>query len=227
MAFGLASLLPASPADPFRAGFSPPTEPMRLTRELRRPLGNGDEIVSRRTYEVTFQRDGDGYVVDGQLIDVSVEVPQKLEALAELERKRPDVGMFPLRLDGDGFLLPEIDAQHASAVTSGVEMVSRQLGQLGLGAIDLARAKAFARQFLGRGGMTHWPQDLFHPVPGERRDERDMVVEGGEQGDILVEIDARTDASSGMMRSFERSVTTRLGDSAQVTHETWTLDRQG
>ena len=225
---GLPAQLPAQPpAQPRSAAFAPHDGPMHLTRELRRPLVDGLEIVSRRTYEVRIVRDIAGFIVDGKLVDVQVEVPEKLAAIAEIERNRADVGLFPLRLDSGGLLLPAVEMRHAAAVTAGIELALRQLGQMRLPVPDMAQARAFTEQFAGKSGFTQWPADLFHPNPGQRRDVRALPLADGTQGEVLVEIDARADGTSGMLQTFQRLVTTRIGGSAQVTRETWTLTRAG
>jgi len=52
-----------------------------------------------------------------------------------------------------------------------------------------------------------------------------MSLPGGKTGEVAVEIDADVDAASGLVKTLQRHVTTRLGDSTRVTHETWTLAR--
>ena len=49
--------------------FNPPPSPMLLTRELRRSLSDGKEVISRRSYAVRFTPEaGGGYRVDGRLV---------------------------------------------------------------------------------------------------------------------------------------------------------------
>ena len=67
------------------ATFAPPQSSLVLTRELRRPLADGKEVVTRRSYEIAIVHDGDGYRVDGRLIDVEVDAPPALRALSTLE----------------------------------------------------------------------------------------------------------------------------------------------
>jgi len=84
--------------------FAPPSTPLILTRTLYRDLPGGGKIVVTRQYAVQFSTDGDGYRLDGQLLDTMVQVPERLSALAEVERKRPDSGLFPAYLDRNGLI---------------------------------------------------------------------------------------------------------------------------
>ena len=72
------------------AAFVPPDAPMVLTRSLRRSLPGGAEIRTSRSYSIRFVREADGYRVEGALIDVAVDAPPALAALATLERARGD-----------------------------------------------------------------------------------------------------------------------------------------
>ena len=93
-AASLLALLPlaAAGAAPVAAGgaFSVPSGPLVLTRTLRRPLSDGVEIVSTRSYEIGIVPDGDGFRVEGRLLSSEVTAPPSLAALAALERNRPD-----------------------------------------------------------------------------------------------------------------------------------------
>ena len=81
------------------AGFEAPARPMHFTRELRRSLFDGKELVVIRHYTVTFTPTPTGFRVDGTSAGTDVAAPERLAPLAELERKRPDTSMFPLTLD--------------------------------------------------------------------------------------------------------------------------------
>lgn len=82
--------------------FSPPGEPLLVTRTVIRTLHDGKEIVARRSYLVTIEKDGDAYSVIGKLVASEITAPPALHALAELERARPDTGTFPIQLDRSG-----------------------------------------------------------------------------------------------------------------------------
>jgi len=208
--------------------FVPPDVPLVLTRELRRPMSDGTEVVSQRSYEVRIERVDAGYVVNGTLLEVKVDAPEDLRQLAELERARPDTGLFPMRLDVDGMLTqtdPEPSAEPAKALSQGVQLVSEQLRRLHLPAADAAQAQAFVHQFLSRPAMTSWPIDLFRPSPGKHRDTRDLALPNGAQGQVVVETEAEALPASGLLARLDRIVTTRVDNDIRRTIETWRLSQ--
>jgi len=231
----IAALVLAGLAGPARAQaglqaeareFSPPDAPLVLTRELRRPLADGHEVVSRRRYQVQFQRQDAGYVVDGLLLEAQVDAPEELRMLADLERARPDTGLFPIRLDADGMLATNDEGpspEPGRALSAGIELVSQQLRRMNLPAMDARQAQAFVRQFLSRPGMTPWPLDLFRPAPGRHSDSREVALPDGIRGEVTVETNAETEPATGLLARFDRIVTTRVENDTRRTFETWRL----
>lgn len=203
--------------------FTPPSEPMILTRTLRRELPGGAEIKAQRSYEIRFVAERDGYRIDGRLIDVQIETPPVLRTLAAIERNRPDTGMFPIHTDRQGILKfgnkPLPGASHRQAST-----VSRQqVGSLPLQVNDAGVAKTFVSQFENKTGYTAWPADLFIPSPGARSEVKEMPMPDGALGKVSILIDARANGASGLLESFARTVTTDLGGNTRTTEEIWTL----
>ena len=96
---------PAPASEQRSAPFNPPMSPLLLTRSLHRPLPDGKAVVTRRSYEVRISRNAGGFIVEGRLIDCQVEAPPSLAAIAEIERRRPDNGLFPIMLDHRGMIL--------------------------------------------------------------------------------------------------------------------------
>ncbi len=82
--------------------FAPPSDPIMLTRTVWRSLYDGKEIVSRRRYAIQFVPHGDGFAVTGTLVESTIDAPPALAALAEMERRRADATLFPMRLDANG-----------------------------------------------------------------------------------------------------------------------------
>lgn len=203
--------------------FEPPSEAMVLTRTLRRPLPGGAEVLTRRSYEIHFIPEAGGYRIDGMLVGVEVDAPPSLQALASLERKRPDAGMFPMRLDARGILQPQGEAAQAEEVRQAGLSVGRDVDRLGLGRFDRTQAKAFARAFEKRSVRTAWPEDLFNPAPGQREETQTVPLPNGARGTVRVSIDASARGGSGLLDSLVRRVTTDLEGSGRVTEETWTL----
>ncbi len=199
---------------------------MVLTRELRRPLPGGIEISTARSYEIRFIREDDGYRIEGDLIDVKVDVPRQFEALAALERARPDPGMFPMRIDASGRLVAA-DKRKAASVAHEAGRIAQAMVPAGLAPAEARDANAFIGQTTANPVHTAWPDELFKPAPGKHINVQVVPLPGGKTGEVSVEIDANVDASSGLVTSLQREVTTRLGDSTRVTIETWTLAPKG
>jgi len=203
--------------------FEPPSDPMVLTRTLRRSLPGGAEVLTRRSYEIRFIAEHGGYRIDGKLVGVEVKAPPSLRALATLERKRPDAGMFPMRLDARGILQPE----GVPAQTKEVKQAALNLGKdvqfLPLARFDRDQATKFARAFENRPVRTAWPEDLFHPAPGKREETRTVPLPNGARGTVRVSIDASTHGASGLLGSLVRRVTSDLDGDSRITEETWTL----
>jgi len=208
--------------------FAPPDVPLVLTRELRRPLPGGSEVVTQRSYEVRIERVDAGYVVNGTLLEVKVDAPENLRMLADLERARADTGLFPIRLDAHGMLAqaeaPPSTAP-AKALSRGVQLVSEQLRKLNLPAADAAQAQAFVHQLLSRPAMTAWPIDLFRPTPGKHRDVRELALPNGVQGQVVVETEAEAEPASGLLARLDRIVTTRVDNDTRRTIESWRLSQ--
>ena len=211
-----------SAAHAVSAPFVAPSAPFVLTRELRRSLFDGKEVVVRRVYRIHFLPDGVGYRVEGDLIDVTVDVPAKLAALADVERRRVQTGLFPMHLDANG-RLQELNTPPDHGTAERAWSISGEMID-GVHLDDTARAdiRNFTRDALAGGSEDHWPADLFHPVCGLRSDTSHFDAPGGGSGSITVSIDAGCD-SHGLLKSLERMVTTSTGGEKRMTRELWTL----
>lgn len=214
----------AAPADaPAPAGtFAPPQRPMVLTRTLRRPLPDGQEIITLRSYLLRFTPADDGFRIDGDLLAVTVDAPPALQAIAELERRRPDTGLFPMRLGPDGMLKAGNPAPAGRARTAAVDQVQSRIDALPLPAPDAAQALAFAGQFRGGGGGTPWPRDLFRPAPGKRQEDRAVPLPGGAQGSVRI-LTHTAITPKGLLASYTRRITTDMGRDRRVSIEEWSL----
>lgn len=206
--------------------FTPPAGPMILTRELRRPLGGGVEVSTRRSYEITFRPDARGFVIEGKLLDAQITAPPQFERLAALERSRPDDGMFPMRVDRNGRFLPGNTPPPDEAGEAG-RIAHGMVAGLGLSAGQTREADSFIGQVAGSPVRTAWPVDLLMPAPGKHSQTLTIPLPGGRTGQVSIDTDALTDARSGLVKTFRRQVTTRLDGTSRVTLETWTLHRAG
>jgi hypothetical protein len=207
------------------AVFAPGSHAMVLTRVLRRPLPGGVEVATSRSYELRFVRDGAGYRVEGELLDVKVEVPTAFEALAALERARVDTGMFPVHIDDRGRFVAGGEARSGAFASQASQVALVQVPG-GLAAGEARDARSFIEQIGSNPVHTAWPVDLFMPAPGRQGSRQTIPLPGGKTGEVAVVIDAAVDAQTGLVTTLTRHVTTRLGDTSRITEETWTLARK-
>jgi hypothetical protein len=229
-AAGLIALLPVAAASavqssPAAGVFVAPSGPLVLSRTLRRPLPDGAEIVSTRRYEVRIVADGDGYRVDGRLIDSEVTAPESLEALAALERNRPDTGLFPFRLDRAGRIAsPAAPSDHTTEQTAATR-AKLAISASSLAEPDRVQAQELIEQLTARRGATgaRWPADLFNPAPGLRSQTSRFALPDGKDGSVTTTIDARRSADGD---SIERTVITETGGSQRITRETYRVEPQ-
>ncbi len=222
------SALPSAPAEATTSRqFVPPSDPMVLTRTLRRPLPGGAEVLTRRSYEIRFVPEAGVYRVDGRLVGVEVDAPPSLQALALLEKRRPDDGMFPMRLDERGVFRPVGDAVQSDEVRQAGQGVGKQVETLPLDRFDRAQAKSFAKAFEERSVHTAWPEDLFNPAPGAREETRMIPLPNGARGTVKINVDVSKHGPSGILGTFTRRVTTDLDGSNRITEESWTLAAKG
>jgi hypothetical protein len=227
---GLIALLPVAAASamqpaPAAGAFVAPPGPLVLTRTLRRPLPDGAEIVSTRRYEVRIVAEGGGYRVDGHLIDAEVTAPESLEALAALERNRPDTGLFPFRLDRMGKIASP--AVPSDRTADGAAAASARLAIAGssLAAPDRAEAQGLIDRLtaLRSASGARWPADLFNPAPGLRSQTSRFALPNGKEGSVTTTIDARRGADGD---SIERTVITETGGTQRITRETYRVEPQ-
>lgn len=220
--------LPSAPAEAAASGqFQPPSDPMVLTRTLRRPLPGGAEVLTRRSYEIRFVPEADGYRVDGRLVGVEVDAPPSLQALALLERRRPDDGMFPMRLDERGLFRAVGNAIQSDEVREAGQSVRRQVEALPLDQFDRSQARSFAKSFEERSVRTAWPEDLFNPAPGTREETRMIPLPNGARGTVRINVNVSMQRATGILERFTRRVTTDLDGSNRITEESWTLTAKG
>ena len=205
--------------------FSPPHSPLLLTRTLYRPLPGGKAIVTRRSYSVRFVRDGAGYRVEGELVQATVDAPASLAPLAEIERRRPDTGMFPILLDAQGQILGGSNVQSDGSLGRAAVIAAESIGGSGLPAIDMLQAQAFVKHLASRSPRSQWPADVFNPAPGKRDEARVIALPGGSEGHVTIEIASQGANRAGQVALLERIVTTDLAGDTRVTREQWQLSK--
>jgi hypothetical protein len=193
-----------------------------LSRAVVQVMPDGREIAVTRTYRLRLSPLENGWLIEGESVDVQVDAPPRLAALADLERQRDDSGTFPMRLTRDGMLAP-LDivrpTDGATAAAAGEAVATRIRESAGNDERkDAAIATARTLVGAGQGVRVAWPADLFRPTATQRIESREV---GG--GTVTIALNARSDPQTGLMRSFERRVTTRLGQSERVVTERWQL----
>lgn len=206
------------------AMFAPPEAPLVLTRALLLPFPDGRQIVVTRKYEVRFSRTDTGFRVEGRLLETGVEAPPRLSALAEMERRRPEVGLFPVLLDQQGIVLEpspgSAEVMTARQAAAGVRaIVAKSATPPGLreeivGALESLTSGA---------RRSAWPPFLFNPGNAERSDSRTITLPDGTTGTVETRIRVEGLLVGGLPRRIERNVTTQLEGTQRVTREVWTF----
>ena len=213
----LAAGLPGAP-------FLPPAGPMRYTRRLVRTMAGGHALVVERSFRVRFERARAGFAVLGEQTEVAVDAPAKLAALADMERKRVEAGLFPLQLDAAGRIAGETQPTRLanldeviSATRAVIEQRALSPGERAEAAQFLALVHSSAASF-----FSQLPADLFVPAETRRVEERAIDLPGSD-GLVRVEFVAETDPRTGLMHHARREIVTEIDGERRVTREDWSL----
>lgn len=206
------------------AVFAPPETPIILTRSLYLPFPDGKQIGVTRTYEIRFSPSGSGFRLDGRLLETRVEAPPRLAALADLERRRPDTGLFPVLLDRQGRILespPLSDGANAAheAALGARAIIAQASPPPGL----REQINGALNSLTGTRSRSDWPPFLFNPGLAERTASRTVYLPDGTQGMAETRISVEGLLSGGIPRRVERRVTTRLEGTQRTTREVWTF----
>lgn len=224
---------PSPPVDAATDVFVAPQGPLILTRTLRRGLADGKEIVSSRRYEVRIVADGagesGGFRVDGRLLDSTVEAPPSLAALAEIERKRGDAGLFPFRLDARGMIVSRAASNDPATPGQVGEAARKMIAASPLGPSDRQLSETIAGRILSRGAGSggQWPSDLFRPVPGQHSQTSPTLLPDGAAGSITTTIETRRGTPEAPGDTIERIVTTETGGNRRVSRELYRVEPGG
>jgi len=219
-------LIPSLPAAALSAGrFAPPAAPMRYTRRLERALADGAALTVSRSFAVRFAREADGFRIDGEQVEVAVDAPAALEALARLERERVESGLFPLLLDATGAIRGVPRAAASAQVDAAVREVAARIERWEHTPTERDELRAFVdavHQSAGRL-VTGLPRDLFAPGDFPREESRAIALPGGEAGRVRMTFTAVRDPATGLMREARREVVTEVSRDLRRTVESWTL----
>lgn len=205
--------------------FRAPAGPHVLTREVTRTLGDGKQIVSRRRYAIRFEPIADGTRVDGDLIGVEVDAPAEMAALAEVERSRPDNGLFPLVLDAAGVIVARPAAARSVDDARAQTAMAAYLQRQDLTDTQRAAALTTATRLQAQAGATGntWPADLFRPVATPRQEQRELPLPEDRAGRITATIEA-SGGPDGLLAWLERRVVTEIAGTARHSIERWSLE---
>lgn len=198
-----------------------PDSPITLTRELERSLGGGAAVTVARTWECRFNPMSGGATIDARQIEVSVEAPPALAALAKIERSREVTCLFPMELDMSGAIVGWADGD--TDLQRAVEEAARAIDLKALEQSAETDAKRYVAEIGKKAAalVSQVPRDLFFPQTGERSELRTLDLPGGGKGSYEVTISATARASDGLLDKSERRIVTRVGGSERVSRETW------
>jgi hypothetical protein len=198
---------------------------MRLTRVLTRSLGDFETLEVKRSWLIEFHDLPEGIVVSGKQSAVDVTAPAKLAALAEIEERRVEQGVFPLRLDRDGLIAneaePEVGPALDQAVASAKLIIARQelTAERERETVEYLAIMQRSAQSL----VSRLPRDLLYPQQLDWHEERALELPGGLRGEMSVRFSARICPQLALLEHSSRLVETRIGDSARLSSEEWLL----
>lgn len=226
--FALAPALAARAAAREGGGavFEPPMEPLRYTRRLVRELRGGYRIAVARSFAVRFTPlPAGGYALDGEQVAVEVAAPERMAPFTELERRRIETGVFPLRLDGRGMIEHGPGLQPSPSLDEAVAEALRMIGASPAPAAERAEAEAFIHRLhqVGIGLAAHLPADLFAPASRDRAERRTIEVPGREAGSLDIVFAAEADPRTGLMTRARREIVTTIEGDRRTCEEDWTL----
>lgn len=210
----------AEPASPVAAQAR--ATPLLVTRTATRTLRDGKEIITRRTYRVTFRRDGNGYVAEGVQISSEIEAPPVLASLARIERARPDNAIFPAQLDANGLILAAAAADPGPELAAGIAAARKLITPKRLSGPDRATADAVL-DAAAKGHPAPWPVDLFSASASDQTMQRTIELPGGTPGLITVTQRIPARRSDGAPARYVREVVTEIDGSHRPNREEWSI----
>ena len=207
-----------------RAAVSFPQGPILLRRKLVRSLKDGASIDVVREWSCRFEKLGAGARMQGHQVAVEVAAPPPLKAMAAIEEARDASGFLPLELDRTGLIVDWSQATGSGvdqAVSRAIDMFEEKVARAG----DKQTSKEFVMSVGSTAAelVSQIPRDLLFPTPGRHADARSVELADGSSGTYEVSIAVQIYAENGLLRSFERSVTTKVGGSARLSNETWEI----
>ena len=221
--------MPATPAFAMPLGrrFAPRPGEYRFTRRIERELRGSDRLVVERTFAVALAEENGGFHLAGQQSTVAVEAPAALQALADIERRRQEVALFPLDLDRSGLIVsgPGDSSSASPAVREAVDAAMAKLARDGkLASGDHAGFMQLVQSSFG-AFLSRLPTDLFAPLRTEWVETREVAAGDGISGQVEIRFDASADPLTGLLQHASRNVLTRLHGTERQARESWSLER--
>lgn len=214
----------AQAAAAVQSRFIPPTTPLVLTRTLYRELADGKQVVVTRRYVIHFSPIDEGYRIDGRLIGTTVDAPPLLARLAELERQRPDTGLFPAILDRSGMIRSGGGSRLSPELRQQALVQARTtIAQAPVPAVAKRETGALLGQVAGGSTGSAWPTFLFNPGTEDRIERRSVPLPNGGEGQVEVRIGVQGLMPGGLPHRLERVIVTRLDGSERTSREVWTI----
>lgn len=207
-----------------------PERPMRLTRILTRGLSDDgvSAITVRRWWDVTFERQGRGVVVNGRQAGAEVEAPPKLAELAGIEQQRDASGMFPLMLSDRGTILtappvPDESDTLVAALRAAEAVIARQPR---LSGEERNRLRFYLAEVhrAGSGLLDALPGDLLFPAGSPVNRSETVALPDGLTGRFALSYTALCQPDAPWLARAERRVATAVGGLAREAREVWTLE---
>lgn len=223
---GLASGSVVRSAPLFGAGrVSYPKSTMRLSRRIVRELHDGKAIIVSRLWHIQFEPQGSGLSIKGHQRSVSVDAPEKLAPLIEIEKRRSTDEMWPILISEGGMILAAGTETHASDIDAAIQAAEQILAQRG----DNAEQRNHHRRYMaqlqqaGTSLLERLPPDLFFPVGRTSETARSIQLPDGSMGEFAVSYETEIADGGGWMSRAKREVTTRVSGDERRSIEVWEM----
>jgi len=202
-----------------------PANWMTLRRIIERELGDGRTLAVTRDWRVAFARDGMGAQISGEQIAVDVDAPEKLAALAAIERSRSTDAMFPIALSAEGLIQSAGRYTETDDIEAAVREAGAILEQRGFPPDEAARRLRYIAQLEHASGslLNQLPPDLCFPRNQSVTTVRPVQLPDGVEGAFEMTYTAKTAPGQPWLESSERKVVTRVGSEERLLREIWML----
>lgn len=214
-------------SEPLRAATTSRVVPsglFRLSRLVERELFDNELLSVERSWTCRFSDLGRGMVVDGASLDCVVLAPEKLAALARMEKERTDTGPFPAILDAGGHIA-SADGEALVDTARLVDSAMSVLENIDGPAADNASMRRVLSQLAAAAqkSLTAVPADLFFPNAGTEKLSREVAIAPDSIGRIDVETASTAMPDTGLLIMRERRIQTSVGGHNRLAREVWKL----